>query len=421
MHTNSHNFPNLPGVYFFKNSDNVIIYVGKAANLKERLRTYFQKDPEELKVQSIMQEYESVEVIVTNTETEALLLEAQMIQEHQPKFNVLLKDGQPFVYLLFTSGPSSELKLVRNKKQKGRYYGPFLHKSQARSLMGYLLNTFQLHMCTVKIAQGCLKYHLGLCAGNCKSDFSSPDYSFRLELAEHALTDNQKEFIRQLNAKIAHHTEKLEFEKARNLVAIMNNMETIFKSLKAKFTPFKYLDQIARVTAPKSVSNNLENVGEKIAQFLGIEKNIRTIDCFDISHFQSQSIVGSCVRFTDGKPDKNKFRRFKINTLVEQNDYAALREIVARRYKDTLDVPDLIVIDGGKGQLSAVQSVVPRTTCISLAKREERVYQLGDSEGKALNIHDPVGKVLIGLRDYAHHFAITYHRKKRSKTFAGDV
>lgn len=413
-------FPNLPGVYFFKNKEGTIIYVGKAGNLKERLRTYFQKNPEELKVQSIMQEYDTVDIIVTNTETEALLLEAQMIQEHQPKFNVLLKDGQPFVYLLFTSGPHPELKLVRNKKQKGRYYGPFLHKSQARSLMGYLLNTFQLNTCNLKIPQGCLKFHLGLCSGSCKSDYSPQDYLFRLSLAEHALTDNQKAFKAQLEQKIAYHTQHLEFEKARNLVNIMNNMETIFRSLKAKFSQFKYIDQIARVTAPKQITEHLDTVGKELAAFLGVEKEIVTIDCFDISHFQSQSIVGSCVRFTNGKPDKNKFRRFKVKSLVEQNDYAALREIVQRRYRDAEDVPDLIVIDGGKGQLSAVQDVIPNTLCISLAKREERVYQIGDMEGKRLNIHDSVGKVLIGLRDYAHHFAITYHRKKRSKSFAGD-
>lgn len=414
-------FPNLPGIYFFKNGDNVIIYVGKAANLKERLRTYFQRDGADLKVSSIMQEYETLDYIVTMTETEALLLEARMIQEHQPKFNVLLKDGQPFVYLLFTAGALPEFKIVRNKKQKGCYFGPFLQKSNARKMHSFLINTFRLKLCNLKIEQGCLNYHLGLCAGNCKQDFAVYDYLFRIGLAQHALTDNQKEFKEQLQEKITQYNQTFEFEKARNMVEILRNADHIFRVLKIKFNEFKYLDKIAHITAPKQVAQDFSSIGSLVAQFLSVDKTIRTIDCFDISHFQSQSIVGSCIRFTDGKPEKNKFRRFKIQSLQEQNDYAALQEIVSRRYKDRSDIPDLILIDGGKGQLNSVKDIVPGALFISLAKREETVYQVNDHEGKKLDIHDSVGKLLIALRDYAHHFAITYHRKKRSGTFTGKL
>src|SRR5262249_51630694 len=147
----------------------------------------------------------------------------------------------------------------------------------------------------------------------------------------------------------------------------------------------------------------------------------QTIDCFDISHFQSRYIVGACIRFTDGVPDKNKFRRFKIRSLSEQNDYAALQEIVMRRYKMG-DVPDLIIIDGGKGQLSAVNPLIlsgvegcSGTQIISLAKREETVYAPHLPEGIKLDQQTGAGQLIIAIRDYAHHFAIMYHKLLRSK------
>lgn len=413
-------FPNLPGVYFFKDKNNTIIYVGKAASLKDRIRSYFQKDTPDLKVKSIIAEYETVDFVVTNTETEALILEAQLVHEHQPKFNILLKDGQPFIYLLFTNHEVPELKIVRNKKQKGRYFGPFIQKSQARKTHAYLLRTFRLNKCKMQLEQGCLNYHLGLCAGNCRPDFDIKDYIFRINLALDALSFNQKEFKNKIETKIAEYIKTFDFEKARNLHEYLTNIDHIFHVLKTRFSEKKYMDQVARVTAPKEIAQDFSTIGQELQTFLGVSKEIRTIDCFDISHFQSQSIVGSCVRFTDGKPEKTKFRHFKIKSLTEQNDYAALQEIVSRRYRDGKDVPDLILIDGGKGQLSAVQDLVPGALFISLAKREETLYQVGQSEGKKLDLHTAVGKLLIALRDYAHHFAITYHRKRRSKRFEGE-
>ena len=407
-------FPHLPGVYFFKDKQSRIIYVGKATSLRDRIRSYFQKDASDLKVKSLIAEYEVVDYLVTNTETEAALLEAQLIREHQPKFNILLKDGQPFVYLMFTNGDLPEIKIVRNKKQKGRYFGPFLQKSQVRKMYAFLMHTFHLNLCNMRIEQGCLNYHLGICAGNCKKDFDTNDYIFRLNLAFDVLDHNEKDFKKKIKEQIAVYTAQFAFEKAKTLYDYLQNTDYIFKVLKARFTEYKYIDEVARVTAPKGMVKDFGALAAQLKEFLAVEKEIRSIDCFDISHFQSKSIVGSCVRFTDGRPDKNKFRKFKIKSLVEQNDYAALQEIVSRRYKDASQLPDLILIDGGKGQLSAVKDSVAGTLCISLAKREETIYQIDQSEGKKLDIHSGVGKLLIALRDYAHHFAITYHRKKQS-------
>lgn len=408
-------FPLLPGVYFFKNKDNAIIYVGKAASLRERIRSYFQKDVADLKVTSIIAEYATIDCVVTNTETEALLLEASLIREHQPKYNVLLKDGQPFIYILFTAGPIPEVKIVRNRKLKGRYFGPFImQKMQVRKMHAYLLSTFRLKLCKMKLENGCLNYHLGNCAGNCMPGFDVAEYQFRVQLAIDALTDNQKEFKQRIKEKIDAYVAQLAFEKAKTMHEYLRDADAIFRVLKVRFTERKYADQVNRIVAPKPGHHDFTLLGAQLQEFLGINKEIHTIDCFDISHFQSQSIVGSCVRFTNGVPDKKMFRHFNIKTLTQQNDYQALQEIVARRYRDGKDVPDLILIDGGKGQLSSVVHLVPGALFISLAKAEETIFQVNDKEGKKLDLHTGVGKLLIALRDYAHHFAVSFHRKKRS-------
>ena len=160
-----------------------------------------------------------------------------------------------------------------------------------------------------------------------------------------------------------------------------------------------------------------QEAAQELQKTLNLAKEPQIIDCFDISHFQSQAIVGSCVRFIDGVPAKSKFRKFKIKSLIQQNDYAALQEIVKRRYKAG-DLPDFIVIDGGKGQLNAVYGLLPDTPCISLAKREETVFVPHKSEGILLSLHTAMGKLLIALRDYTHHFAVRYHQhlKRRQIT-----
>ena len=406
-----------PGIYFFKDPANLILYIGKAKSIRKRVSSYFHKRTTDWKIDALLQEHATIDFILTKTETEALLLEAQMIQEHKPKYNVLLKTGQPFLYILFTNEPLPQMKLVRNKKEKGKYFGPFLHKYQTRSVFRYLVQTFQLTLCNKKIDNGCLDYHLGLCAGSCKNDFNKSDYIFRLHLAIDVLNSNHAAFLRKIKTQIVEYNKILAFEKSKYLGEYLKNLDFIFTTVRTKYSRAKFENAIFAVTAPKHHVSALAQAGtQELQQFLGLEKPITTIDCFDISHFQSSFLVGSCIRFTDGLPDKNNFRRFKIKTLTEQNDYAALQEIVARRYKDPTSLPDLILIDGGKGQLNAILPLVPNTPCISLAKREERLFSKRFLEGIPLDIQTNIGQLLIALRDYAHHFAVSYHRLRRSKS-----
>ena len=364
----------------------------------------------------LIDEYNDVGYILTNTEIEALLLEAQLIQQYKPKYNVLLKQGQPFVYILFTNDGIPKVELVRNKKKKGNYIGPFLQKQPARKTYNFLMRTFRLNLCNKKIENGCLDYHIGNCAGSCKSDFDVTDYTFRVQLAINALKNNHDEFEQKITEQIQKYTNSLEFEKARNLHDYLQNIDIIFSTIQTHCRESKYATDIFVATTPTPYSDAVkDNLANQLKDFLKFKTPVRTIDCFDISHVQGKHIVGSCIRFTDGKPEKHKFRHFKIKTLTEQNDYAALQEIVSRRYRDTSNIPDLIVIDGGKGQLSSVQKVLPTAPIVSLAKKEEILYGPQFLNGVKLDIQTDTGKLLIALRDYAHHFAISYHRLQRKK------
>lgn len=406
--------PKASGVYYFKDKDGIVLYVGKAKSLADRVNSYFQKG-HDWKVVSLVEEYADIDYILTKNETEALLLEAQMVKEHKPKYNVLLKEGQPFVYILFTiHDPVPTIEIVRNKKKKGTYFGPFLHKKQARGVAQYLTETFRLRLCNKKIANGCLDFHIGKCAGSCMAAFDMNDYLFRINLAIDILQKNHKKSLKDLQEKLKEYNKSMAFENSRRLASYIENLDTIFETIETRFNEKKYEHDIFIATTPTSVKPRDEGLHE-LSSFLNIDKQIRTIDCFDISHFQSSYLVGSCIRFSNGVPDKNNFRRFKIKTLQTQNDYAALQEIVLRRYRDPQEIPDLVVIDGGKGQLSAVQAVLPNATIISLAKREETIFSNNLPEGKTLDIHSAVGQLLIAIRDYAHHFAITYHKLRRKK------
>lgn len=408
--------PNKPGVYLFKDATHVIIYVGKATCLRQRVASYFHNKGKDWKIDSLLAEHSSIEHIVTGSEMEASLLEAHLIRLYQPKYNVLLKSGQPFVYILFTNEELPRMKYVRNKKEKGTYYGPFLQKRPARAAFNYLESTFRLRLCATKIEHGCLDYHIGTCAGNCRPDFDEQDYKIRLQLASNVLKKDHVTFTTTAQDQIKKYNETQEFEKSRTLHEYVANMETIFRTLELRFSPQKYAAAISAATIAKHCMPDT-SIAQSVQEFLGLTKPVVTIDCFDISHFQSTALVGSCIRFSYGMPDPHNFRRFKIKTLDQQNDYAALAEIVERRYKDKSQLPDLIVIDGGKGQLHTVANLALATPCIGLAKNPDRIFCDRYPEGICLDLNNPVGKLCVSIRDYAHHFAIDYHRKKKAQTF----
>lgn len=412
--------PKLPGIYVFKNKEHGIIYIGKAKSLHSRVISYFRQQ-DDWKVQELIKEHALVEYILTKNEIEALLLEAQLIRTFKPKYNVLLKNSNPFSYLLITQAAVPELKIVRVKKEKGVYFGPFLYAQKARRVYEYITRILRLRLCKTRIAQGCLDFHMGRCAGNCLSTFSNPDYIIRISLAQNMLEGNFAASEKLLMSTIQEYNKNMEFEKSRNLSGYLADLEVIFATLKTGFSETKYVKDIAAMILPiqKKLERPVQALKE-LQELLQLDHVPETIDCFDISHFQSSALVGSSIRFLHGMPDKNKFRRFKIKTLIEQNDYAALREIVSRRYRNPEDLPDVIFIDGGKGQLNAVKDLFPKVPFISLAKKEEILYTPHLHEGIHLDPHSCLGQMLMQLRDYAHHFAVSYHKVVRSKNLQND-
>lgn len=408
--------PKLPGIYVFKNKKCGIIYIGKAKSLHSRVISYFRRQNDDWKVQELIKEHATVEFILTKNEIEALLLEAQLIRTYKPKYNVLLKNNNPFIYILITQESMPQLKLVRMKKEKGTYFGPFLYKQKARSVHAYLMRTLRLRLCSAKIDNGCLDYHLGRCAGNCLKNFNKAEYIMRVELAARLLEGNYKACEAMLIAQIKEHNQKMEFEKSKNLSTYFDDLEVIFQTLKTGFTDTKYVKDITAITSTlrKKIERPVQAF-EELKELLQLDKVPQTIDCFDISHFQSSYLVGSCIRFTHGMPEKNKFRRFRVKTLSEQNDYAALQEIVTRRYRDTQELPDVVLIDGGKGQLNAVKDLFPQVQFMSLAKKKEILFTSKHPSGIRLDHQSNAGQILMYLRDYAHHFAVSYHKVLRSK------
>lgn len=410
--------PSLPGVYLFKDSHGGVLYIGKAKSIKTRVASYFRHSTD-WKIKELLDAFSTIDHIVTNTEHDALLLEAHLIQKHKPRFNALLKEGQPFLYILFTNEQLPEITLVRNKTKKGTYFGPFLHKKHARAACTFLIKTFQLMICHKKMQNGCLNYHLGQCSGSCRPDFDLSAYLFRLELAKSVLQKDQEHFIKAIDQRIADCSKNQAFEEARNIYHYKQECASIFYTINQKFSPELYETAVFAATTPHPFVAEMPNdISDQLQHFFSSPGPIFTIDCFDISHLQSRNMVGACVRFKDGKPQASKFRRFIIKTLEQQNDYAALQEIISRRYKNRDELPDLVLIDGGKGQLSAAQAVIPDALCASIAKKEETIFSTHlPSQGVIVDPQTSVGQLLISLRDYTHHFAISFHRFKRKKSF----
>lgn len=439
--------PKLPGVYLFKDAAGTILYIGKAVNLQNRVGTYFAQynrdttSPSGLRstswqIKALLDEHATISHIVTNTEHDALVLEAQLIQEYQPKYNRLLKEGNPFIYIKYTKKPYPTFSIARTRTAKGIYFGPFIHKTDARKTTRFIIDTFKLYRCGKKMAHGCLLYHIGKCSGSCLPNFDEAAYAFRAELALYMLKNERNTFVKEIKKEIAEANKKLQFERAKNLHEYLSHVDSLFQTLNRYTSGTAYIPEAVTTSMPTAAlpalrsSPAIRSVSEVWKSEVGTSSSLATelqilvggttpihiIDCFDISHFQSKNIVGSAVRFIDGLPDKQAFRRFMIKTLEKQNDYAALQEIVTRRYKTPADLPDLILIDGGIGQLHAAQKALTTPLIAALAKREETLFCPAHPQGIKLDLHTDAGKTLIALRDYTHHFAITYHRLKRRIT-----
>lgn len=419
-----HNLPRLPGVYLFKDKTGTVLYVGKAKSLASRVASYFTQSlahadmHRQQKIKELLTDATNLEHIVTRSEEDAILLEEHLIKTHQPPYNISLKEGDPFLYLHITTDEPPTLQITRTRELPGTYFGPFTNRRTVRRSYEYLIKALQLYRCATNMPHGCLKYHLGICAGNCVGTFDHTAYRTRIELARTILAGDTHAFLETIDNALKNAHASLQFEYARQLHQYHEHLHELFATIAQAFSVDRYYREIAHSTiAPSTTLPDhalYAGAHSALQELIGTSAPLLTIDCFDISHMQGRHIVGSSVRFTRGIPDTQQFRRFKIRSLTTQNDYAALQEIVQRRYRNSKSLPDIVLIDGGKGQLSAIQTALastalPRERIISLAKREERVFTSCNPEGIILDQASPLGKLLISLRDYAHRFALQYH------------
>jgi excinuclease ABC subunit C len=503
--------PKEPGVYLFKDSKKQYVYIGKAVNIKNRLKNHYQQLKVDPKERKIFKESSSIEWIITKSDYEAFVLENELIKQYKPKYNVRLKSGSSYPMLVITDEEYPTVKISRKFGEiKGEYFGPFLPARTARAMKELIHKLFKLRTCDPlpKRSLVCFDYHLGLCSGPCADKISMKEYKEDAKVAKAFLSGNVKNVIYELYDKINDYTNKLMFEKAAvirdqikaiemtikkqevigvgveeadifyfssgrvYLIIVRGNRIVGKDELKVQNEEFEEGNEIAIITdyyskdtyIPKTIITNkdledLENLKqwllkaknkeveiltslpEQVEGFIKRNINIENIEnlksefekvfgfslpnrveCFDISHLDGKFTVGSCVVWENGSMNKREYRRFRVRTVNYIDDFASLREVLTRRfrrYKEMDNPPELVLIDGGKGQLSQGLTVrqelgLENLRVFSIAKKEEIIYT---DDGKEVRLFEnqELLKFFTKIRDEAHRFAITYNRKLREK------
>jgi excinuclease ABC subunit C len=537
--------PTLPGIYKYFDAANELLYVGKAKHLRKRVSSYFSKTFTTYKTHELVQRIHHIEFTIVNNEQDAFLLENTLIKEFQPRFNISLKDGKTYPYIVIKNERFPRVFFTRRKIKDGsQYLGPYTSVEKVRELLDFIKQTILLRTCKLNLSENnikkgkfkvCLEYHLGNCKGPCEGFQNLENYNEELQQLVNILKGNLSPVIQHFKKEMQANVENLEFEKAAILknkiehlknyqvrsavvntrmgsvdvfsiledgnIAYVNylaiNAGTIVQTktitlekqmeetaaevlafavaqIRTDFDsnsneiivpfPIAYPEQDIKITVPKggdkkklldlSEKNvnhfreelrkrkmlNLEDktADEKIRVLEQLKKDLQLpavpmhIECFDNSNFQGSYPVSAVVVFKNGEPSKAEYRRFKVKTVVGINDFASMTEVVYRRYRRLLDekqpLPQLIIIDGGKGQLSAaMQSIsalkLPGTTSVvGLAKNEEEIFFPGDTESVKLPWDSESLKLIRRIRDEVHNYGITYHRNLRSKgTFVNEL
>jgi len=403
--------PTSSGVYLYKDAAGCVIYVGKAVNIRKRVESYFRTNTASLKTDFLVSKIAHIDTIQTASEAEALILEASLIKQYQPKYNVELKDGKTYPFIQITKEEFPLVKLIRRNTQKykdvaAEFWGPYVNPALVREALQIIRKIFPFRTCDPFSDKLCLYYDLGLCQGPCEGKISKKDYQRNIRNIKFILDGKKDDLYRNLRLEMEMLSRRRDFEGAGRL-----------------------RDQIRAIGALYSGTRDINyfKEAEQLQRAIGLERSPVRIECFDISNTMGNQPVGSMVSFLNGKPDKNNYRRFRIKTVRGIDDFQMIAEIVKRRYtrlqKEGSSFPDLIVIDGGKGQLGAAMKELKKLNLslrlISLAKREEEIFTPGKRESIKL-AHDSLGlKLLMRVRDEAHRFGLKYHTLLRGKKFLG--
>jgi excinuclease ABC subunit C len=423
------NFPKTPGVYLMKDRRGRVLYVGKAKDLRSRVASYFQPASDLLSTRGpdicrMVEQVDDIDFLECASEVDAIIKEARLIKDIQPPHNVQLKDGKTFPYVEITlSDDFPAVYVTRTPRLKGsKLYGPFTSPASVREAINALQRVFKFRTCELDIREDdetrrffrpCLLHAIDQCTAPCADLISREAYRKDVDRLRKFLASKRTTLLRQMKAEMDAAAKALRFEEAATLRDRLKAIESLSRSG----------DTVADVQPEVFFINPREGL-EKLGELLNLDVTPRCMEAIDIAHLQGEETVGALVCFIDGKPFKNAYRRFRIRSVEGVDDYAAIREVVRRRYRHAADgeelYPDVILIDGGLGQLHAAQEVfdemnVRPPMVISLAKREEEVYIQARTAPTRLSRNHPALRLLQSMRDEAHRFAQHYHHLLRSK------
>jgi len=419
--------PKAPGVYLMKDGKGRVIYVGKSASLRDRVGSYFQSSTKlEQRKSGLLVEVVDFEVIQTDSEVEALLAENRLIKDIQPKFNASLRDDKTFPYLMITTGDDFPgVFITRQPLDRGvKLYGPFTSVYALKEAVTLMQKAFKFRTCHLEILDAddkrrffrpCLLYPIKQCTGPCAAKISKEAYREDINRLIRFLDGDKKSVITSLERDMIEASKDMQFEKAAKL-------RDEIKALHALGSRAKKGDQ--QYWQPESFATSPAEGLAALQKALELPEPPRILEAIDIAHLQGGEMVGSKVCFIDGRPFKDGYRRYKISHGQGNNDYLSIQEVVSRRYREAGQnqelYPDVILIDGGLGQLHAAMDVfksmdVKPPMVISLAKKEELVYVQAKSEPLKLQRNNNGLKLLQYIRDEAHRFAQHYHHILRRK------
>ncbi len=422
--------PATPGVYLFKDAAEVVLYIGKAKSLRPRVASYFQpaadlaatRGPEIDKM--IRQLVVDVDTLECDSEVDALLHESRLIKDIQPRFNERQKDGKSFPYLQITTREDfSRVSITREPKTKGvKLFGPFISPMELRAALPLMQRVFKFRTCKLDIDvtdesrrffRPCILHNIKQCTAPCGDRVSREDYAKQVSDLIAFLNSKGSQLRKDLTKQMEEASKALQFERA---AALRDELRALAGLHKRGLVDEHIQPEVFYVDPAEGLA--------RLGELLDMPAAPRTIEGVDIAHLSGEGLCGATVCFIDGKPLKSAYRRYKIKTVDVGDDYASIREVVWRRYKHAGMneglFPDVILIDGGKGQLSAALSAFEGMefrppVLMSLAKKDEELYVLGRSKPLRLPRRDPALRLLQSVRDEAHRFVQHYHHILRRK------
>lgn len=397
--------PDRPGIYLFKSEAGGTLYVGKAASLRKRVLSYFQPSrPLTARLARLVQETKDLEWIVTGSEAEALLYEMSTVKELTPKYNVLLRDDKSFPVIKITvEEPFPRLFVGRGNEPGVKSIGPFTNATLLKQAFGAIRRIIPFRTCRTLPGRACLDYFLKLCPAPCEGKISEEAYRQNLSQVVRLMEGRKEEVLKDLQGKMRQASQARRYEEAAGL------RDQIAGLIQLTVRPRRFI--------PSEALADLQSL-------LRLPRLPRRIEAFDVSNIFGRDPVGSMVTFVDGKPHPNGYRRFKMKTVSGIDDYAMMREIVRRRYemkegKSPAVLPDLVVIDGGKGHLNSALEVFRELrldlAAVGIAKEFEELFLPGRREPVILPPSSRALHLIERVRDEAHRFAIGYHRLLRGK------